>query len=135
MHAGRPVIPVQSGQKRKLSGLVHDESATGKTVFIEPTVVVELNNELRELEYAERREILKILAEVAIELRPYREDLLEIYARLGRIDFLRAKARVAMKLKAVKPILSIDDRMHWKNAIHPLLYLAHHQCSCCIRNP
>ncbi|MBN1953122.1 MAG: Smr/MutS family protein, partial [Bacteroidales bacterium] len=123
---GRPVIPVLSGMKRKISGLVHDESSSGKTVFIEPTEVVELNNEIREIEYAERREILNILSGVAEELRPYRVELLEVYAQLGKIDFLRAKARLAIRLNGVKPIMSADDSMQWKHAVHPLLYLAHH---------
>jgi DNA mismatch repair protein MutS2 len=122
---GRPVIPVQAGQKRRLSGLIHDESSSGKTVFIEPAAIVELNNEIRELEYAERREILKILVAVSDEIKPYTEDLLLVYEQLGRIDFLRAKAKVAIKFRGVKPIMSVDGSMQWKNAIHPLLYLAH----------
>jgi DNA mismatch repair protein MutS2 len=122
---GRPVIPVVASNKRKLGGLVHDESSTGKTVFIEPGAVVELNNELRELEYAERREIIKILTTFADDIRPYLEDLFQAYNTLGQLDFLRAKAKVALRINAVKPILKDDYTLSWKKAVHPLLFLAH----------
>jgi len=122
---GRPVIPVPSNNKRKLGGLVHDESSTGKTVFIEPGAVVELNNELRELEYAERREIIKILIHFADDIRPYNDDLLALFDLLGKLDFLRAKAKTAIKINAVKPILSDKNYFRWKRAVHPLLYLTH----------
>jgi DNA mismatch repair protein MutS2 len=94
-------------------------------VFIEPSEIVEINNEIRELEYAERREILRILVDVADDLRPFLDDLLLLYVQLGRIDFLRAKAMVCIRLKGVKPVLSDNKTIHWKNAVHPLLYLAH----------
>jgi DNA mismatch repair protein MutS2 len=87
----RPVIPVMSGNKRKLGGLVHDESATGKTVFIEPSEVVELSNEIRELEYAERREIIRILHEFTDDIRPYIPELLSSQDFLATIDFIRAR--------------------------------------------
>lgn len=122
---GRPVIPVPATNKRKLGGLIHDESATGKTVYIEPGAIVELNNELRELEYAERREIIKLLTLFADDLRPYLEDLLFAYDSLGRVDFLRAKAKTALRINAVKPILSDQNSLYWKKAVHPLLYLTH----------
>ena len=122
---GRPVIPVPAGNKRSIGGLIHDESSSGKTVFIEPSEVVEINNEIRELEYAERREILKILMLISDDLRPYADELLLTYMLLGRVDFLRAKAKLAIRIGGVKPILSKEDTLQWKNAVHPLLLLAH----------
>ncbi len=122
---GRPVIPVSAGNKRLMAGLIHDESASGKTVFIEPGAVVELNNELRELEYAERREIIRILILFANKIRPRIAELLEIYNLLGQIDFLRAKAKLALKFNCIKPILNKTQGFNWKNAIHPLLYQSH----------
>ncbi|MGV8096520.1 MAG: hypothetical protein AB2L24_32080 [Mangrovibacterium sp.] len=89
---GRPVIPVASGMKRKLSGIIHDESATGKTSFIEPAEVVELNNEIRELEYAEKREIIRILIEFSNDIRPYLFELTALYDFLGLIDFFKGKS-------------------------------------------
>lgn len=121
---GRPVIPVSVSLKRRIKGFVHDESASGKTAYIEPAEVVEMNNEIRELEYAERREILRILREFADSLRPYLEELLEVFRYMGLIDFIRAKALLAVKLGAVKPVFSDGPAMKWKNALHPLLYLA-----------
>jgi DNA mismatch repair protein MutS2 len=122
---GRPVIPVTAGNKRKISGLVLDESATGKTVYIEPSEVVELNNELRELEYAERREIIAILKLFADNIRTYIPELTEGYTFLGTIDFLRAKAKLALKINAILPILQEEKQFNWRNAVHPLLYLSH----------
>ena len=122
---GRPVIPVSSSLKRKIPGFVHDESATGKTSYIEPAIVVELNNEIRELEYAERREVLRILKEVSGSLRPYLEELWLIFRYLGLMDFIRAKAIFALKAGAVLPVLRDRPFLNWRNAIHPLLYLAH----------
>jgi DNA mismatch repair protein MutS2 len=122
---GRPVIPIVAGNKRKLGGLIHDESATGKTIFIEPSEVVELNNEIRELEYAEHREIIRILIEFANEIRPYIDSLLEAYEFLGKMDFLRAKARLAISINGIRPILHKNRSFDWKKAVHPLLFLAH----------
>ncbi len=122
---GRPVIPVAASNKRKLGGLIHDESGSGKTIFIEPGAVVELNNEIRELEYAERREIIKILTWLADEIRPFINELLEAYSLLGRIDFIRAKAKLALKIQAVKPIINKEKSMEWRNAVHPLLHISH----------
>jgi DNA mismatch repair protein MutS2 len=122
---GRPVIPVPASNKRKLGGLVHDESATGKTVYIEPGVVVELNNEIRELEYAERREIIRILIAFADDIRPLLDDLIDAYHLLGKVDFLRAKAKVALRINAVKPIINKQTSFSWKRAMHPLLFLSH----------
>jgi DNA mismatch repair protein MutS2 len=122
---GRPVIPVSAGNKRKIGGLIHDESATGKTVYIEPGAIVELNNEIRELEYAERREIIDILTKFADTIRPYIPELIEAYNFLGKIDFLRAKAKFAIKINGILPIVHEEMRMEWRRAIHPLLYLTH----------
>ncbi|MBN1597682.1 MAG: Smr/MutS family protein [Bacteroidales bacterium] len=122
---GRPVIPVPATNKRRISGLVHDESSSGKTVFIEPTVVVELNNEIRELEYAERREIIKILDFTSGEIRPYAGELIVAFEQLGKIDFVRAKAKFAINIGGIKPIISKEKQFIWKNAVHPLLYLSH----------
>ncbi|MEN8201054.1 MAG: Smr/MutS family protein [Bacteroidota bacterium] len=121
----RPVIPVMSGNKRKLGGLVHDESATGKTVFIEPAEVVELSNEIKELEYAERREIIRILLEFTEDIRPYIPDLLNSQDFLSTIDFIRARALLATRIEAVRPKLKNEQTFDWREAKHPLLYLAH----------
>ncbi|WP_234408938.1 hypothetical protein [Marinilabilia salmonicolor] len=88
---GRAVIPVLSANKRKISGIVQDESATGKTSYIEPAEIVEINNEIRELNYAERRELVKILSELSLFLRPYMEEMLYAFRFLGIIDFIRQK--------------------------------------------
>lgn len=124
MRDGRIVIPVSASNKRKLKGIVHDESATGKTVFIEPVEVVELNNEIRELEYDERREIVRILVEFADTLRPYLTELLQSYDFLGEIDFLRAKGLFASSVVGAKPILHSSPRVYLRKAVHPLLMLA-----------
>jgi DNA mismatch repair protein MutS2 len=121
----RPVIPVMAGSKRKLGGLVHDESATGKTVFIEPAEVVELSNQIRELEYAERREIIHILQELTADLRPYLPDLLSSQEFLSAIDFIRARALFAIRIGACRPSLEDKQQFDWRDARHPLLYLAH----------
>jgi DNA mismatch repair protein MutS2 len=121
----RPVIPVMSGNKRKLGGLVHDESATGKTVFIEPSEVVELSNEIRELEYAERREIIRILHEFTDDIRPYIPELLSSQDFLATIDFIRARALFARRIEAIRPTVLNEQMFDWREARHPLLYLAH----------
>ena len=105
MRDGRAVIPVTSAFKRKLNGIVHDESSTGKTSYIEPAEVVELNNQIRELEYAELREIVKILTVFSNDIRPYLPDLLLAYGFLGKIDFIRAKAIYAIDVDGIKPYL------------------------------
>jgi DNA mismatch repair protein MutS2 len=124
MRDGRAVIPVASALKRKLSGIVHDESATGKTSYIEPAEVVELNNEIRELEYAEIREIVKILTVFSNDIRPYLPDLLQSYEFLGKIDFIRAKASYAIDINGIKPYLENTCQLDWDAAVHPLLMLA-----------
>lgn len=120
---GRLVIPLNAAYKRKVSGIVHDESATGKTSYVEPAEAVELNNEIRELEYAERREILRILIEFAEAIRPYLDDLMRSYAFLAEIDFIRAKALFAQATEAIRPEIKEEPFVEWKQARHPLLYL------------
>ncbi len=121
---GRLVIPVSPSYKRKLSGIIHDESATGKTVFIEPTEVVEANNQLRELESEERREIMRILIEFSNFLRPYLDDILSSYDFLSLVDFIRAKALFAIQINAIKPTVINECLVDWQQAVHPLLYLS-----------
>ena len=118
---GRAVIPVSASNKRKLNGFIHDESATGRTFYVEPVEVVEINNELRELEYAERREIVRILTEFTESIRPDAELIAASGDCLAQIDMLRAKGRWASENGCVRPILSTDDRLVLKNARHPLL--------------
>ena len=118
---GRAVIPVSAANKRKLNGFIHDESATGRTFYIEPVEVVELNNQLKELEYAERREIVRLLTEFTEELRPDAEPIMVAGEYLAEMDAVRAKARWAVENRAGKPIVSYDDRMVLRNAFHPLL--------------
>ncbi len=118
---GRAVIPVSASNKRKLNGFIHDESATGKTFYVEPVEVVEINNELRELEYAERREIVRILSEFTDAIRPDAALIADSGDYLAEVDMLRAKGRWASENGAVRPILSTDDRLVLKNARHPLL--------------
>ncbi|MBO4464783.1 MAG: Smr/MutS family protein, partial [Prevotella sp.] len=121
---GRLMIPVSPSVKRRISGIVHDESATGKTVFIEPTEVVEANNRIRELEAEERREIIRILTVFSDEVRPYVSDILESYQFLGVIDLIHAKASLADLTKAVEPAVREQPHVDWIQAVHPLLALA-----------
>ena len=118
---GRLMIPVAPGLKRKINGIVHDESATGKTVFIEPAEVVEANNKIRELEAAERREIIRILTVFSDELRPQVEQVLESYRFLAMIDLIQAKAQWAEQMQAFEPTVQQEPTMDWIRAIHPLL--------------
>jgi DNA mismatch repair protein MutS2 len=120
---GRGVIPVSTYDKRRLKGLIHDQSQSGKTVFIEPEEIVEINNDLVELEYEERREIVKILTVFADNIRPYIDDLIASNSFLGEVDFLRSKALFGNHLQAIKPILINKPFLSWKNAVHPLLSL------------
>lgn len=121
---GRAVIPVASAFKRKLIGIVHDESSTGKTSYIEPAEVVELNNQIRELEYAEMREIVRILTIFSSDIRPYVPDLMLAYEFLGKIDFIRAKAIYANDINGIKPYMENKCQLEWEGAVHPLLMLA-----------
>jgi DNA mismatch repair protein MutS2 len=120
---GRLVIPMAASHKRKIKGFVIDESATGQTVYVEPAEVIELNNEVRELLSAEKREIIKILIDFSDFLRPYIPVLKEAYEMAGFIDFIHAKARFALLVKAVKPELAASPVIHWRQAVHPLLFL------------
>lgn len=123
---GRLVIPISPFFKKKLRGIVHDESATGKTVFIEPEVIVEANNKLRELEAEEQREIVRILTEFTTEiLRPRTDELLFSVDYLSVVDFTRAKAQFALKTNSVMPKLRNEQVIDWREAIHPLLFLSH----------
>ncbi len=121
---GRPVIPVSAANKRKIKGFVHDESATGKTFYIEPIEVVELNNEIKELYYDERREIVAILTRFADSLRPSLPDLLGAVDYMATVDFTKAKAKVALDVEGVKPILVDYPHISWRNAKHPILMLS-----------
>ena len=121
---GRGVIPVNTYDKRKIRGLIHDQSASGKTVFIEPDEIVEINNEIVELEYEERREIVRILTSFADDIRPYIDDLLASNDFLGEIDFIRAKAILGNQLGSIKPAISSFQGIFWRNAVHPLLNIA-----------
>ena len=118
---GRLMIPVAPGLKRKINGIVHDESATGKTVFIEPAEVVEANNKVRELEAAERREIIRILTVFSDELRPHVQEVLDSYQFLAKIDLVHAKADMAEQMQAFEPTVKAEPYMDWIRAIHPLL--------------
>jgi DNA mismatch repair protein MutS2 len=121
----RQVIPVSVAYKRKIRGFVHDQSSTGQTVFLEPEEVFEINNELRQLELDERREIIRILKEFADFVRPFLPQLKEAYWFLGKMDFIRAKAKVALEMDALKPRLNKFPHINWIKAKHPLLWLAY----------
>jgi DNA mismatch repair protein MutS2 len=124
MRDGRLVIPVAPAFKRKIRGIVHDESATGKTVFIEPEAIVEANNRIRELESEEKREIVKILTGFTDMMRPLIPDMLQSYAFLAQIDFIRAKALFSLEINGIRPILENRPVIDWVNAKHPLLFLS-----------
>ncbi|MFZ4456226.1 MAG: endonuclease MutS2 [Bacteroidales bacterium] len=125
MRDGRLMIPVAPGFKRKIKGIVHDESASGKTVFIEPAEVVEANNRVRELEGEERREVIRILVKFTGEVRPFADDILSSYDFLSKIDFTRAKALLAIEVNGILPVFENRRTMDWSNTVHPLLYLSH----------
>lgn len=124
MRDGRLVIPVAPGLKRKIKGIVHDESASGKTVFIEPAEVVEANNRIRELEGDERREIIRILTEFSNVLRPSIPEILQSYEFLAEIDFIRAKSYFAIQTNSLKPAVENEQLLDWTMAVHPLLQLS-----------
>ncbi|WP_434220848.1 endonuclease MutS2, partial [Phocaeicola sartorii] len=124
MRDGRLVIPVAPGLKRKIKGIIHDESSTGKTVFIEPAEVVEANNRIRELEGEERREIIRILTDFSAVIRPQVPAILQSYEFLAEIDFIRAKAHFSIQTNAIKPSLEDKQILDWTMAIHPLLQLS-----------
>lgn len=124
---GRMVIPVAAEHKKRIKGFIHDESATGHTVFIEPAEALDINNSLRELTYAEKREMIKILIGLTDEMRTQIEPLKEAFYFLGLIDFIRAKARLAKDLNAVAPEIKPLPGMDWKAVFHPLLFFSHQQ--------
>ena len=124
MRDGRLVIPVAPGLQRKIKRIVHDESASGKTVFIEPAEVVEANNRIRELEGDERREIIRILTEFSNTLRPSIPEILQSYEFLAEIDFIRAKSHFAIQTNSIKPSLENEQLLDWTMAVHPLLQLS-----------
>lgn len=124
MRDGRLVIPVNPSHKRKIKGIVHDESASGKTVFIEPAEVVEANNKIRELENDEKREIIRILTEFADMLRPYAEEMSVSYDFLGEMDFIRAKAILSSDMGAQIPRIDNCPQIEWYRAVHPLLQIS-----------
>lgn len=118
---GRLVIPVQPMNKRRIPGIVHDESASGRTVYIEPAEVVEANNRLRELQLEEHREEIRILVAFASTLRPHLEELAASFDILGRFDFIRAKALWAIEIGATMPHISAKPELEWYHACHPVL--------------
>ncbi|MDE6011854.1 MAG: endonuclease MutS2, partial [Prevotella sp.] len=121
---GRLMIPVAPSLKRRINGIVHDESATGKTVFIEPAEVVEANNRIRELEAEERREVIRILTVFSDEVRPHVKEILDSYQFLATIDLIRAKAELAKLMKAFEPKVENRPHIDWIHAVHPLLALS-----------
>ena len=123
LREGRLVIPVPPGYKRKIGGIVHDESATGKTVYIEPQQVVDANNHIRELEGAERRERVRILQAITALLRPETESILASQKMLAEVDFLNAKVSLAQTLHAIRPELLNEPLLEWSEARHPVLWL------------
>ena len=124
MRDGRLVIPVAPQIKRRISGIVHDESATGKTVFIEPTEVVEANNKVRQLEAEERREVIRILTVFTDEVRPHANEILDSYQLLAQIDLIQAKTNWAELTKAFEPVVGYKPHIDWIHAVHPLLQLS-----------
>ncbi len=123
----RQVLPVPAAYKRKIRGFVHDQSSTGQTVYIEPEEIFEINNELRQLELDERREIVKILRELADVIRPFLPQLREAYFFLGKMDFIRSKAKIALQMDAQKPRIDNKTQINWIKAKHPLLWLSYKQ--------
>ena len=118
---GRMVIPVKAGDKRAIKGFIHDESATGQTVYIEPSEIVETSNEIKELECAERREIQRILTQFTDRIRPSLPELLKAWNLLGQLDFIRAKALFSQNIGAVKPVIKEEPYFNWIQARHPVL--------------
>ncbi len=124
LREGRLVIPIPPMFKNKIKGIVHDESATGKTIFVEPTAVVEANNRIRELESEERREIIAILTQLTDFIRPFIPDIFAAQHYLGAIDAINAKAQFALSINAIKPHFTNESCIEWNDARHPLLFLS-----------
>ncbi|WP_162342008.1 endonuclease MutS2 [Cyclobacterium salsum] len=127
IRGGRMVIPVLAEYKKRIKGFIHDESATGQTVYLEPAEVLDINNEIRDLEYMERREVQKILTKLTDELRIYIPALRRAFYFLGMVDFIRAKAKFALKINGVNPRMATVREMSWEKARHPLLEMALNQ--------
>lgn len=121
---GRGVIPVSAAGKRRISGLIHDQSATGKTIYIEPAEIVEINNEIIELEYEEKREIISILTAFADSIRSYIDDLRLSDRFLGETDFIKARAMLGNHFGSIKPSMQPGPCLSWSGAVHPLLFEA-----------
>lgn len=121
---GRLVLPIESTHKRKIKGFVHDESASGKTSYIEPAEIIDINNHIRELELEEKREIFRILSELSDDLRPYSENLNMMSELLARLDFLYAKSLFALSTESIIPAVSEDAGLDLIRAKHPLLLLS-----------
>ncbi|WP_339866248.1 Smr/MutS family protein [uncultured Algoriphagus sp.] len=124
VRSGRLVIPIAAENKRKLRGFIHDESATGQTVFMEPEEALDINNEIRDLEYMERREIIKILTQLTDRIRPAIPALRKATNFLGLIDFIRAKAKFAQKTASCRPEITKERQLTWTRARHPILEIA-----------
>ncbi|PZX51479.1 endonuclease MutS2 [Algoriphagus chordae] len=124
VRSGRLVIPVAAENKRKLRGFIHDESATGQTVFMEPEEALDINNEIRDLEYMERREIIKILTQLTDKIRPAIPALRKATNFLGLMDFIRAKAKFAQKTDSCRPVITKERQLTWTKARHPILEIA-----------
>ena len=118
---GRLVIPVSPSLKRKIKGIIHDESASGKTVFIEPAAIVDANNRIRELKAAEKREIIRILQNLSTQIRPHVSEMLDSLQFLAHIDYLRALASFSRSFKSIVPIVVKYPCLDWSQAVHPLL--------------
>ena len=121
---GRVVLPILAEHKRRLKGFILDESATGQTVFMEPAEMLDANNEIRDLEHAERREVILILKQLTAAMRAELAALRSSFSFLSRIDFIRAKARFALEIQAEMPTISTAPELTWYNARHPLLFLS-----------
>lgn len=125
IRSGRIVIPVPSAYKRRLGGIVHDESASGKTSYIEPAEIVEVNNIVKELYYAEKREIIKILISFTDSIRPYINELSKGGEYIAMIDFIQARAKLAINMEGVKPAITEKPHINWAGARHPILYMSY----------
>lgn len=121
LREGHMLIPVGAANKRKIKGILHDDSGSGKTVYIEPEAVAKATNRLRELENDERREVIKILIGFTDIVRPHMADIKRSYRFMGEIDFIRAKASFAVRINGIKPVLEDKQQIEWIQAIHPLL--------------
>jgi DNA mismatch repair protein MutS2 len=121
---GRLVIPIQAEHKRKIKGFILDESATGQTVFMEPAEMLDANNEIRDLEHAEKREVIRILKELTDTSRQQLPQLKAAFQFLAQVDFIRAKAKFSLEIEADLPILEKKQELTWYNAKHPLLFLS-----------